>query len=80
MCCCFQSLYSLPFNPILIIRVSLLILLNFFTGGIYESVSNIEHYFDLKTENKKLLEENNRLKTLLYNEDQTIRIDTLMLS
>lgn len=52
---------------------------NFLTGGIYESVSNIEHYFDLKAENKKLLEENNRLKSLLYNEDQTLRIDTLTL-
>lgn len=52
---------------------------NFLTGGIYESVSNVEHYFDLKEENKKLLEENNRLKSLLYNENQTLNIDTLML-
>lgn len=51
---------------------------NFFTGGIYESVSNIDQYFDLKEENKRLLEENNRLKSLLYNSDQTHKIDTLI--
>lgn len=40
---------------------------NFLTGGIYESVNNISGYFKLKTENKILLEENNRLKSILFN-------------
>lgn len=40
---------------------------NFLTGGIYESVNNISRYFDLKDENEILLEENNRLKSILYN-------------
>ena len=40
---------------------------NFLTGGVYESVSNISGYFDLKKENQLLLEENNRLKAILYN-------------
>ncbi|NOY46709.1 MAG: rod shape-determining protein MreC [Chlorobi bacterium] len=40
---------------------------NFLTGGIYESVNNIGNYFNLKTENAILLEENNRLKSILFN-------------
>lgn len=40
---------------------------NFLTGGIYKSVNNIKQYFGLKEENKILLEENNRLKSILFN-------------
>jgi len=40
---------------------------NFLTGGIYESVNSIEVYFNLKQENNILLEENNRLKSILFN-------------
>lgn len=40
---------------------------NFFTGGIYESVNGIGQYFNLKKENEILLEENNRLKSILFN-------------
>ncbi len=40
---------------------------NFLTGGIYQSVNNIKQYFGLKEENKILLEENNRLKSILFN-------------
>jgi len=40
---------------------------NFLTGGVYESVSNISGYFGLKKENQILLEENNRLKSILIN-------------
>ncbi|NQX85011.1 MAG: rod shape-determining protein MreC [Flavobacteriaceae bacterium] len=50
---------------------------NFLTGGIYESVNNIEHYFHLKEENNALLEENNRLKSLIYNKRQALEIDTI---
>ncbi len=42
---------------------------NFFTGGIYESVNNIKQYFGLKEENNILLEENNRLKSILFNSE-----------
>jgi rod shape-determining protein MreC len=41
---------------------------NFLTGGIYESVNNISGYFGLKKENQILLEENNRLKAILFNQ------------
>ncbi len=40
---------------------------NFLTGGVYESVNNIGGYFGLRKENKILLEENRRLKSILYN-------------
>ena len=40
---------------------------NFLTGGIYEAANNIGDYFNLKTENAILLEENNRLKSILFN-------------
>ena len=40
---------------------------NFLTGGIYKSVNNIKQYFGLKKENEILLEENNRLKSILFN-------------
>ncbi len=40
---------------------------NFFTGGIFKSVSSFQDYFKLKTYNKQLLEENARLRTFLEN-------------
>ncbi len=40
---------------------------NFLTGGIYESVNNVGEYFNLKTENAILLEENNKLKAIIFN-------------
>ena len=42
---------------------------NFLTGGIYESVNNIGIYFNLRQENNILLEENNRLKSILFNSE-----------
>ncbi len=38
---------------------------NWFTGGVYGSVSSIQDYFNLKTYNQQLLEENARLRTLV---------------
>ena len=52
---------------------------NFLTGGIYNSVNNIHVYFNLKSQNELLTEENNRLKTLLYNSEtalDSINLDT----
>ncbi len=40
---------------------------NFLTGGIYNSLSNVNAYFHLKSQNQILTQENNRLKTLLFN-------------
>lgn len=40
---------------------------NFLTGGIYNSVNNITEYFNLKSQNQILAEENQRLKALLFN-------------
>lgn len=40
---------------------------NFLTGGIYDKVNNIKTYFNLKKENEILVEENNQLKSILYN-------------
>jgi rod shape-determining protein MreC len=41
---------------------------NYFTGSIYKFAYNINQYFNLKEENQKLLEENNRLKSILFNQ------------
>ena len=35
---------------------------NFLSGGVYESLSNVQDYFNLKTYNQRLLEENARLR------------------
>ncbi|NRA92098.1 MAG: rod shape-determining protein MreC [Psychroserpens sp.] len=55
---------------------------NVVTGGIYESASGISNYFDLRTQNTILLEENKALRSLLYNSSdssltQNFRRDSL---
>ncbi|MDN3664475.1 rod shape-determining protein MreC [Algibacter miyuki] len=40
---------------------------NFLTGGVYTSVNNLSDYFNLRSQNNLLTEENKRLKSLLYN-------------
>ncbi|WP_396602109.1 rod shape-determining protein MreC [Algibacter sp. R77976] len=40
---------------------------NFLTGGIYNSVNNISGYFNLKSQNQILSEENSRLRSLISN-------------
>lgn len=52
---------------------------NWITGSIYEASSNISSYFGLDEENKKLLEENQRLRKLLFNLKQpdSVALDTL---
>ncbi|MFI1744316.1 rod shape-determining protein MreC [Thalassobellus sediminis] len=42
---------------------------NFLTGGVYNSVNNISDYFNLKSQNELLAEENKQLKALLYNSE-----------
>jgi rod shape-determining protein MreC len=53
---------------------------NFFTGGIYERINNINEYFGLKSQNEELAHENARLKSLLFNQKDTTKlpeIDTI---
>lgn len=55
---------------------------NFFTGGIYEGASNVSNYFDLKTQNEILVEENNTLRSQILNGldssvTTTSKIDTI---
>ncbi|WP_092580938.1 rod shape-determining protein MreC [Hyunsoonleella jejuensis] len=45
---------------------------NFLSGGVYNSINNVSAYFDLKSQNQKLSEENSRLNQLLTNQ----QIDT----
>jgi rod shape-determining protein MreC len=46
---------------------------NFFTGGIYEKINNVNEYFGLKEQNEELALENARLKTLLFNLKDTTK-------
>jgi rod shape-determining protein MreC len=47
---------------------------NFFTGGIYEKINNIDEYFNLRTQNDELALENARLKSLLFNLKDTTKL------
>lgn len=42
---------------------------NFLTGGIYNTFNNFSSYFNLKSQNEILAEENNYLKSILYNSE-----------
>ncbi|HLT32719.1 MAG TPA: rod shape-determining protein MreC [Aquaticitalea sp.] len=51
---------------------------NFFTGGIYKTTNNVRQYFNLKDENQALIEENKKLRTILFNlELDTIRVSSI---
>jgi len=54
---------------------------NWITGGIYKTSNNISDYFNLEIENEKLVQENIRLKQLLFNQEYNaeVPIDTLMI-
>lgn len=45
---------------------------NWLTGGIYEQANGVSSYFSLKSENEKLVEENRRLKSLLYSKEDSL--------
>jgi len=54
---------------------------NFLTGGVYNSFNNLSTYFNLKSQNQLLTEENNYLKSILYNseiENDSVLIDSLL--
>ena len=47
---------------------------NFFTGGIYEKINNVDEYFGLRKQNEELAQENSRLKSLLFNLKDTTKL------
>jgi rod shape-determining protein MreC len=47
---------------------------NFLSGGVYERISHINEYLNLRTENDELVLENARLKSLLFNKEDTTKI------
>ncbi len=51
---------------------------NWLTGGIYGTFYGINTYFDLDDENERLLKENQRLRSLLFNQDTSpnIKLDS----
>jgi rod shape-determining protein MreC len=51
---------------------------NWLTGNIYNTSNNITSYFELSEENAELLEENNRLRNLLFNtpDKEMMELDT----
>lgn len=54
---------------------------NFLSGGLYNSVNNISQYFNLKSQNELLIDENNRLRHILANSndkfDQLVNDSTM---
>jgi len=56
---------------------------NFITGGVYNSINSINGYFDLKSQNQLLSEENKRLRSLIQNNGikaDSVFMDSLMFS
>ena len=49
---------------------------NFFTGGIYKTRNGIDQYFNLRQENDALIEENKKLRNIIFN----LELDTLRVS
>ena len=48
------------------------------TGSIYGMFHSITQYFNLKKENQILLEENSRLKMVIFTQEKKVPIDTLL--
>lgn len=46
---------------------------NFISGGVYEKINNVNEYLNLRTENDELVLENARLKSLLFNIEDTTK-------
>lgn len=47
---------------------------NFITGGVYEGASGISDYFNLRSQNDILIEENNKLRSILINGNDSINL------
>ncbi|KVV13786.1 rod shape-determining protein MreC [Flavobacterium sp. TMP13] len=50
---------------------------NFFTGNVYEKISDVNEYLNLRTQNEQLALENARLKSLVFNIEDTLKIPNL---
>lgn len=44
---------------------------NFLSGGVYEKINNVSEYFNLRTQNDALAQENAKLRSLLFNAKDT---------
>ncbi len=54
---------------------------NFLSGGVYEKMNNVKEYINLKSQNDELAKENARLKSILYNQKDTlnsVRLDSTL--
>jgi len=47
---------------------------NFLSGGVYERINHVNEYLNLRTENDELVLENARLKSLLFNKEDTTKV------
>ncbi|MCZ8143882.1 rod shape-determining protein MreC [Flavobacterium sp.] len=50
---------------------------NFLTGGVYKQINNVNEYFNLRTKNEELALENARLKSILFNRKDTLKVPLL---
>lgn len=50
---------------------------NFLSGGVYERVNTISEYFNLRTQNDALAQENAKLRSLLFDKKDTTSIQKL---
>ncbi|MFM9824863.1 rod shape-determining protein MreC [Flavobacterium sp.] len=50
---------------------------NFLSGGVYEKINNISEYFNLRTQNDALAQENAKLRSILFNTKDTSTIQKL---
>jgi rod shape-determining protein MreC len=50
---------------------------NFLSGGVYQKMNNVEEYFNLKIQNEELAKENARLKSLLFNQKDSTKIQEI---
>ena len=53
---------------------------NFLSGGIYKNTHTLKQFFSLRKQNEILVEENNRLRALLFNQEEKIdsfKVDTV---
>ncbi|WP_289664668.1 rod shape-determining protein MreC [Flavobacterium panacagri] len=49
---------------------------NFLSGGVYEKINHVNEYLNLRAENDELVLENARLKSLLFNKEDTTKPPT----
>lgn len=50
---------------------------NFLSGGVYEKINNVSEYFNLRTQNDALAQENAKLRSVLFNAKDTSSIPKL---